>query len=359
MQRAAMTGSDPAEDTTEVRAGFEIDCDRLESYLRSQIADFRGPLSLRQFRGGQSNPTYLIETPAKRYVLRRKPPGTLLASAHAVDREFRVISALHGRTPVPVARPYVLCADESVIGVMFYVMDYVQGRICWDATLPLIDRVQRAAHFFCLARALGTLHAVDIGAVGMHDFGRHGQYVTRQLTRWSKQYRDDTVAGSVASMDQLIPWLEARVPETEPVALVHGDFRFDNAIFDFSAPRVLAMIDWELATLGDPRCDFAYLMLMYRLPQTAVAGFAGTDLAATGIPSEADFITAYRTVAPQVDLTQLDYFIVFNMFRLAAIFHGIRGRVARGTAANEQARHYAGYVERVADLAWAAAQRTG
>ena len=356
MQGAAMTGGDPALDTTAVRPGFEISIDRLDEYLRAQIPEYGGPPVLRQFRGGQSNPTYLIETPAKRYVLRRKPSGALLASAHAVDREYRIVSALHGRTGVPVARPYTLCTDASVIGAMFYVMEYVQGRICWDATLPCIVREQRAAHFSALAQSLAALHAVDIDAVGMGDFGRHGGYVARQLTRWSKQYREDPLAGRVDALDKLIPWLEARLPAKEPVSLVHGDFRFDNAIFDFSAPRLLAMIDWELATLGDPRCDFAYLLLMYRLPATAVAGFAGTDLAAAGIPSEADFVAAYQAVAPHVDLSQLDYFVVFNMFRLAAIFHGIRGRVARGTAANERAREYAKYVEQVAELAWEAAR---
>ncbi len=349
----------PPPSTTEVRAGMEIDAGRLTAYLREHVAGFEGPLSVRQFRGGQSNPTYLLTTPRRRYVLRRKPPGTLLASAHAVDREFRVISALGG-SGVPVPQTFALCTAESVIGTWFYVMEYVEGRILWDPALESVERGQRRSHALALVGALADLHKLDPTAVGLADFGKPAAYMARQIARWSKQYLEDTAAGRIEAMDRLIEWLPRHLPAVEQrVAIVHGDYRVDNVVFHPREARVLAILDWELATLGDPLADFAYHLMLYRLPTISIPGLRGRDMPALGLPTEAEYVGHYCERAGRERIDELEFYLAFAMFRLAGIFHGIAGRVARGTAVSEKARDYARHVTTVANCAWRQAQSVG
>ena len=345
--------------TRDVRPGLEIDVVQLEAYLAARIAGFAGPLTVRQFKGGQSNPTYLLLTPQKNYVLRRKPPGQLLASAHAVDREFRVISALGEHTDVPVPRAHVLCTDESVIGTWFYVMDHVDGRIFWDPSFPDVPVPERRAHAFALCDALAKLHRVRPEAAGLADYGKATAYLARQIARFSKQYQEDTAGGRVESMERLIEWLPRNMPQHEPpAAVVHGDYRADNVIFHPTEPRVLAILDWELSSLGDPLADFAYHLMAYRLPTLSIPMLAGRDLAALGIPAEAEYVAHYEQVAGvTIDPRDLEFYLAFGMFRLAGIFHGIRSRVVRGTAVSAHARHYAGFTDTICDVAWAQARR--
>lgn len=351
--------SDPAADaTTEVRAGLGFEVPRLEAWLREHVAGFRGPVTVRQFKGGQSNPTYLLSTPTRNYVLRRKPPGPLLASAHAVDREYRVLTALGAHTTVPVARTHALCTDGAVIGSWFYVMEYVQGRLYWDAALPELPRDARRGYYDAMIDALATLHRVDPAAVGLTDYGRANGYLPRQIARWAKQYHEDEAAGRIASMDRLIEWLPRNLPVAEPpAAVVHGDYRLDNLMFDREGPRVLAILDWELSTIGDPIADFAYHLMIWRMPSLSVAGLAGRDLPDLGIPTEDEYVATYCRLTGREGLPHLDFYIAFCMFRLAGIFHGIRGRVLRGTAVSARARDYAGHAEAMADLAWAQARK--
>ena len=342
---------------TAVRAGFELDLPALARYLSQQLPGFAGPLEVGQFEGGQSNPTYLLSTPGRRYVLRRKPPGRLLPSAHAIDREFRVISALGAASDVPVPRAWLLCEDETVIGTAFYVMDWVQGRILRDPSFPEGPASSRPAHGEALVDALARLHLVDYRAAGLEDFGRAGGYVARQFARWSKQYLQDEAAGRVPAMDQLVEWLPTRMPVRDDTCVVHGDYRCDNVVFDPVEPRVLAILDWELATLGDPLADFAYYLMIYRMPDAGVPGLAGRDLATLNLPSEEDCVAAYCRRTGRSGIPDLDFYVAFNLFKLAAVLHGIRGRVLRGTAASSRARDYAQKVDLVAGLAWEQAER--
>lgn len=342
----------------EFRPGLEFDVAALEAFLSKELPEFQGPLQVRQFPGGQSNPTYRLLTPRHNYVLRRKPPGQLLPSAHAVDREFRVMRALAERTDVPVARMYVLCMDRAVIGTEFYVMDFVQGRTFWDPCLPEVPREQRAALFDAMNDAIARLHAVMPQAAGLEDFGRAEAYIARQFARWSKQYLADERAGRVPAMDRLLEWLPAHMPAVEPAAsVVHGDYRIDNLIFHATEPRVIAIMDWELATIGDPLADFAYHVMMYRMSNASIPGLLGRDTAALGVPAESGYVQAYCRRRQLSGIDNLDFYLAFCMFRLAAIFHGIRGRVVRGTAVSPRARKYAAEVEGMAELAWAQAQR--
>ena len=342
--------------TTPVREGFGFDEAALARWMAEHIADFAGPLAVEQFRGGQSNPTYKLITPARSYVLRRKPPGQILKGAHAVEREARVLTAL-ARADFPVAKVHALCLDDGVIGTWFYVMDMVEGRIFWDAALP--DLTDRAAYFDAMNGAMAALHQIDVGAVGLGDYGRPGNYFARQIARWSRQYQDDELAGRDAHMDALVAWLPGNIPAGDETSVVHGDFRIDNMIFHPAEPRVLAVLDWELSTLGHPLADFAYNAMMYRMPPDIVAGLGGKDPAALGLPSEAEYVAAYCARTGRAVIDHWEFYIAFSFFRLAAIFHGIKGRVLRGSAANAQAHERAEAFPRLALLAFQAMERCG
>ncbi|HEX8400849.1 MAG TPA: phosphotransferase [Allosphingosinicella sp.] len=352
-----MSRSEQNSGTVPVREAHRIDQIRLESWLADHVPGYAGPLRIEQFKGGQSNPTYKLVTPARSYVLRRKPPGRLLPGAHAVDREYRVISALH-QQGFPVAEAFALCEDEAVIGTPFYVMAMVEGRIFWDAALPEVPTAERAGYFDAMNEVISALHLIDPEAAGLGDYGKPGNYFERQIGRWSKQYMGDVEAGRVAAMDRLAEWLPANVPADGGAAsIIHGDFRCDNMIFHASEPRVIAVLDWELSTLGHPLADFSYHLMMYRMPAGITAGLAGVDLGALNIPSEADYVEAYCRRTGRDGMPDLDFYIAFNMFRLCAILHGIKGRVARGTAASAHAAAAAAGLEGLADLAWTQARR--
>ncbi len=338
--------------TTVVREAHRFDELRLARWLEANIAGFAGPLSVEQFKGGQSNPTYKLITPTRSYVLRRKPPGQLIKGAHAVEREARILSAL-GPTGFPVAKVYGLCTDHSIIGSWFFVMEMVEGRIFWDATFPDIEKAERAAYFDAMNAAMAALHRINPAAVGLGDYGRPGNYFERQIARWSKQYLEDADAGRDPDMDRLVAWLPANIPAGDETSIMHGDFRCDNLIFHPTEPRVLAVLDWELSTLGHPLADFAYHAMMFRMPPDIVAGLGGADLAALGIPSEAGYLTDYcaRLGRPVISKADYDFYIAFNFFRIAAIFHGIKGRVMRGTAASAHATERAASFPRLSALA--------
>ena len=326
--------------TTMVRDGFGFDEAALAHWMQDNVADFVGPLSVEQFKGGQSNPTYKLVTPQRSYVLRRKPPGAILKGAHAVEREAQVLSGLES-AGYPVAHVYGLCTDDSVIGSWFYVMAMVEGRIFWDATFPDVPRDERPAYFDAMNSAIAALHQVNYTGAGLADFGKPGNYFARQISRWSRQYLDDTEAGRDPDMDALVEWLPAHIPAGDETAIVHGDFRCDNMIFHPTEPRILAVLDWELSTLGHPLADFAYHAMMYRMPPSIVAGLEGADLAALNIPSEADYLAAYCRRTGRDGIPDWNFYVAFNFFRLAAIFHGIKGRVIRGSAASAHARERA------------------
>ena len=336
--------------TGAVRAAFDEAA--LDRWLAANVDGYAGPLTVRQFNGGQSNPTYRLDTPGRAYVMRRKPPGALLKGAHAVEREYRVIAALHAQG-FPVARPFGLCTDDMVIGTWFYVMEMVEGRIFWDSALPDVAPADRAAHFDAMNATIARLHTIDPVAIGLGDYGAGGNYFARQIARWTRQYQADEAAGRDPAMDRLVEWLPANIPPGEETRIVHGDFRADNMIFHPVAPRVTAVLDWELSTLGHPLADFAYHLMMYRMPAEGLGGFAGLDLAAAGIPDEADYVAAYCRRTGRDGIADLPFYMAFNLFRLAGIVHGIRGRVVRGTAASAHARGMAERFGALAELGWA------
>ena len=345
--------------TGEVRSAHRFDTGRLAEWMAREVEDYAGPLAVEQFKGGQSNPTYKLVTPARNYVLRRKPPGQLLPGAHAVDREYRVITAL-GAQGFPVARTYGLCLDEEVIGTSFYVMEMVEGRIFWEATFPEVPAPERPAYFDAMNATLAALHGIDPDEAGLSDYGKPGNYFARQIGRWSKQYESDVEAGRVAAMDRLVSWLPENIPEDEPKArVIHGDYRCDNMIFHPTEPKVLAVLDWELSTLGHPLADFSYHLMMYRMPHGMSAGLGGLDLAALNIPSESDYVAAYCRRTGRAGIPDLDFYMAFNLFRLAGILHGIKGRVARGNAASAHAAAMVEGLEPLAELAWAQAVKAG
>jgi aminoglycoside phosphotransferase (APT) family kinase protein len=342
--------------TEGVRPGQEIDVQNLGDWLDVHVEGYAGPLTIEQFKGGQSNPTYKLRTPGRDYVLRRKPPGALLKGAHAIEREYRVIGALSG-VGFPVARPFALCLDETVIGTWFYVMEMVSGRIFWDSTLPGLTRNERPMYFDAMNAAMANLHLLDPPSIGLADYGKGGNYFGRQIARWSRQYLEDEAAGRDPNMDRLIDWLPHNIPPGEQQSIVHGDFRADNLIFHPTEPRIIAVLDWELSTLGHPLGDFTYHLMMYRLPPRMVGGFNGSDLEALSIPTEAEYVAAYCRRTGRDAIANLDFYIAFNMFRFAAILHGIKGRIARGTAASTHAQSMVENLETLAELAWAQVKR--
>lgn len=326
--------------TTDMRPGQAFDEARLARWMADHVEGFEGPLSVARFKGGQSNPTYRLETPGQGFVLRRKPAGEVLPGAHAVDREARVQAALHA-AGFPVAQVHGLCTDPTVIGGDFYVMELVEGRIFWDATFPGVPWAERPDYFRAMNATMAALHRVDPVACGLGDYGKPGNYFARQIARWSRQYLADEAAGRTPLMDALVEALPRLIPTGDETAIVHGDFRCDNMIFHPTEPRILAVLDWELSTLGHPLADFAYHAMMYRTPAHIVAGLAEADLAALNIPSEAEYIAAYCADTGREGIPNWDFYVAFNFFRLAAIFHGIKGRVLRGTAASAHARERA------------------
>jgi aminoglycoside phosphotransferase (APT) family kinase protein len=345
--------------TKDVASALRLDEARLAHYLSAKIEGFAGPLTIKQFKGGQSNPTYLLETPARRYVLRRKPPGKLLPSAHAVDREYRVISALH-RQGFPVAEPLVYCADESIAGTAFYVMDFADGRVFWEPQMPGSNPAERTAVYDAMNATIARLHTFDPAQIGLSDFGKGENYVARQVDRWSKQYRASETE-KIGAMEKLIEWLPKHIPPSGPARLVHGDFRLDNLIVAHGAPAIIAVLDWELSTLGDPLADFTYHLMAWHMPHSesaaGTATLAGHDLAALGIPPMADYVDAYVARTGLDPRPALPVYLAYNFFRIAAILQGIIGRVRDGTATSEYAPAKAEMIRPLAEKAWAFAQQ--
>ena len=339
--------------TKAVAESHRFDEAALASWMQTNVAGYEGPLEVRQFKGGQSNPTYQLATPGQTYVMRRKPPGKLLPSAHAVDREYKVISALHP-TGFPVARPYGLCLDEGVIGTIFYVMDMVEGRILWDQTLPGYAPEERRAIFMAKLKTLADLHNTDYRAVGLADFGRPGNYFARQIDRWTKQYRASETE-RLETVERLIAWLPGSVPADDLTTIVHGDYRLDNMVLHPTEPRVIAVLDWELSTLGNPLADFTYLLMNW------VNGAVATipDLRAHGIPTQDEYVAEYCRLTGRAGLPDLNWYFAYNAFRLVGILQGIVGRVRDGTANSPLALERAGRIPALADAAWAFAEKAG
>jgi len=316
-------------------------------YLQAQLDDFAGPAELRQFQGGQSNPTFLIQTPTKKFVLRKKPPGKLLPSAHLVEREYRILRALPG-TDVPVPAARLLCEDPSVIGTSFYVMDHVEGRVITGVTLPQLTPPERASVYDDYARIGAALHAVDFRAVGLSDFGKPEGYIARQLDRWSKQYLASQTEEN-ADMERLIAWLGANLPTADETAIVHGDYRIGNTIIHPTEPRIIAVLDWELGTLGHPLSDLAYACMYYHLPAgEGRGGLADVNLRELGIPDESEFIATYCRHAGRARIDNWPFFLAFSCFRMAAITQGVYARGLQGNAADPRALTYGGIAKQFA-----------
>ena len=345
--------------TREVAERLRFDVGRLESYLASHLPTFAGPALVSQFKGGQSNPTYLIETAPRRYVLRRKPPGKLLPSAHAVDREHRVISALYAQG-FPVAEPLLYCADESVVGTAFFVMAFTAGRVFWEPHMPDSNPAERAQVYDGMNATLARLHGFDPAAIGLGDYGRGEHYVARQIARWSKQYRASETE-RIDEMERLIEWLPAHLPPEQAPRLVHGDYRLDNMIVAADAPTILAVLDWELSTIGDPLADFAYHLMQWHMPhsEAGTGSLVGFNLGALGIPSLDTYIDRYVARTGLDPRPHLPVYFAYNFFRLAAIMQGIAGRVRDGTATSALAASKAQLVRPLARQGFAFAAQAG
>lgn len=338
-------------DTVPVRETHRFDVAALERYMARHVAGFHGPVTVSQFQGGQSNPTYRLTSPSGDYVLRRKPPGKLLPSAHAVDREYRIITAL-ARTTVPVPRTYALCEDGAVIGTAFFIMEWVSGRVMADPLLPGVSPGDRGRIYDSMNEVLARLHTVDLEATGLTDYGRPGSYFARQIHRWTTQYRASETE-RIAAMEQLIAWLPEHVPADEQTTVVHGDFRPGNLIVHPTEPRVVAVLDWELSTLGSPLADLAYNCMPYRLAPSTLGGVLGADLAALGLPTEADYVATYCRRTGRAGIPDWEFYLAFAMFRLAAIAQGIMGRVIAGTANDPHARSRGERARPLAEAGWA------
>jgi aminoglycoside phosphotransferase (APT) family kinase protein len=337
-----------------VRALQEVDPARIMSWLHENVPGYRGMPVLERFDGGQSNPTFKLTAESGVYVLRRKPLGVTLASAHAVDREFRVLQALAG-TGVPVPRVHALCTDDAIIGSAFFIMEYVEGRVFWDQRLNGFTPAERAALFDSMNETIARLHSLDPIALGLESFGRPGNYLARQIDRWTKQYRASETE-PLEAMDRVIEWLPARIPPDDETRIVHGDYRMDNLIFHPSEPRVVAVLDWELSTLGDPLVDFAYHVMSWRIAPERFRGLAGIDFAALGIPDERAYVEAYcrRTGRPMV--ADWEFYIVYSLFRIAAILQGVYKRALDGSAANANALETGARGRALAEQAWTLAR---
>lgn len=327
-----------------------LDLTHLDPWIRDKIPAFDGPLRAEKFAGGQSNPTFKLTAGSRHYVLRRKPPGQLLASAHAVDREFRVISALQN-TDVPVPGAIALCEDDSVIGSMFYVMECLEGRVFWDPSLPELSNDERAAFYDEMNRVLAALHAVDVDAVGLSDYGKPGNYFERQVGRWTKQYRASETE-TLPAMERLIEWLPANMPPDDGrVSLVHGDYRLDNVMWHPTEPRIIAVLDWELSTLGNPIADLAYQVMAWQLPRDGgINGMAGVDRKALNIPSDAEYVARYCERTGRDDIEHWNFYLVFCFFRLAAILQGVKKRALDGNASSAEAGVRGALVTPLAEL---------
>jgi aminoglycoside phosphotransferase (APT) family kinase protein len=360
-----MSGFDHFVGTRPVSGTHAFDVPALQAWLTQNLPGFAGPLSVEMFKGGQSNPTYKLITPSRQYVMRAKPGpvAKLLPSAHAIEREFAVMSGLHG-TDVPVAQMHVLCDDESVIGRAFYVMEFVQGRVLWDQSLPGMTPTQRGEIYDEMNRVMAALHKVQFAERGLANYGKPGNYIERQVSRWSKQYVA-SITQPIPEMDQLMDWLPKNIPDSAKdeslVSIVHGDYRLDNLMFHPSQPRVLAVLDWELSTLGHPLADFSYHCMAWHISPGTFRGIGGLDLAALGIPSEQDYIRRYceRTgfTTPEALAKDWNFYLAYNMFRIAAILQGIAKRVEDGTASSEQAKTSGAGARPMAELAWQFAQK--
>ncbi|TMG78932.1 MAG: phosphotransferase family protein [Betaproteobacteria bacterium] len=341
-----------------VQQRHRFDVAALELYLRNRIEGFSGPLAVEQFRGGQSNPTYLLAGGGKRWVLRAKPgpAAKLLPSAHAVEREFRAITALKAGG-VPVPRAHCLCEDENVIGRSFYVMEYVEGRVLWDPSLPGMTPPEREAIYDEMNRVLAALHRVDYGAAGLSDFGKPGNYFTRQIGRWSRQYQASETE-RIEAMDGLIAWLPENIPGGDETVVVHGDYRMDNLVFHPREPKILAILDWELSTLGHPLADFSYHCMSWHIPPGQFRGIAGLDLASLGIPSESQYIASYCERTGRDAIEHWDFYLAYNLFRIAAILQGVMKRALDGTAASAEALEAGGRARPLAELGWKYAEKS-
>ena len=329
----------------------------LARYMSEHVDGFEGPLTVQKFKGGQSNPTYLLTTPSRKYVLRRKPPGKLLPSAHAVDREYRVMTALGGQG-FPAPKTYALCEDDSVIGTTFFIMDFVEGRIFWDSGLPEVPKKERKPLYAGLVDCLADLHMIDIDKAELSDYGKSGNYFERQINRWSKQYKAAETT-PIEAMDRLIEWLPTRIPADDTTTVVHGDYRFDNVIMHPTEPRALAVLDWELSTLGHPLADFTYFLMVWFFPKDVRGGLAGRDLAAEGLPTMDDAVAQYCARTGRTELPDLDFCLAYNMFRIAAIIQGVYARSLQGNASSPEAAKSGAQVAPLATLGWSFAQRAG
>jgi aminoglycoside phosphotransferase (APT) family kinase protein len=335
----------------------DLPLDRLEGWMRDHIEGFRGSLAAEQFEGGQSNPTYKLRSGAGTYVLRRKPQGQLLPSAHAVDREYRVMRALAG-TGVPVPRVCALCEDDTVIGSTFFVMEFLDGRIFWDPRLSGLAPADRRAMFQSMNSVIAALHSVDYAAIGLAEFGRPGNYMARQVARWSRQYQASETEKQPA-MDELIEWLPRYLPPDGEPRIVHGDYRIDNLIYHPTEPRVIGVLDWELSTIGDPLADFAYHAMAWRVTPELFRGLAGVDLAASGIPTEDEYVARYNQRTGRSRSADWEFYMVYSLFRLAAIMQGIAKRALDGTAASREAVELGRKARPTGEQAWALARSLG
>ena len=334
-----------------------LDLDRLSGWMESHVASFAGPLSYTKFAGGQSNPTYRLQTPSACYVLRRKPFGPILPSAHAVEREYRVIAGLHP-TGFPVPRPYGLCEDGAVIGAPFYVMEMVEGRTLWDGAMPDAAPAERTAHYHAMIDTLAALHRIDFAAAGLGDYGKPGNYFERQVARWTKQYRA-AESGTMVPVERLIEWLPRTVPAQTGTAIVHGDYRVDNMIFAPDGARVMAVLDWELSTLGDPLADFSYFLMSWVTQPEGRSGVMGLTGADSGIPTLDEVIARYCAATGRDGVPDLDWYFAYNLFRLTGIVQGIKKRIQLGTASSAQAERTVARLPALAEAAWGFAVRAG